>query len=334
MGGLSVVAAIALLWAPPTLGPWPMYLAIVCNWPHFAATNYRLYHSRENVRQYPATAFLVPLLVLAGGAWAFAEPTRIAPLYIKFMLLWSPYHFSGQTIGLCLGYARRAGLKVEVIERRALDAFVLTTYLALTAHLETGAGVRDYAGLSQPKLDLAPWVGNTLDLAAVALGVACLLCWLRPRAGRARLPLIVLLPALAQSVWFVLGRGVEAFQLLVPFFHSLEYLFIAWAVQLKERLAGGRFTPSPNFVRYETVRWWLLNVALGIALFVGVPYAFAAAGWELTFTMAVGAAAIQLHHFFVDGVIWKLRNPRVASPLLVTVQECRTPPATGLRAAA
>ena len=23
------------------------------------------------------------------------------------------------------------------------------------------------------------------------------------------------------------------------------------------------------------------------------------------------------HHFFVDGVIWKIRNPKVASPLLV-----------------
>src|SRR4051812_33620975 len=28
-------------------------LAWVCNWPHFAATSYRLYQSKDNIRQYP-----------------------------------------------------------------------------------------------------------------------------------------------------------------------------------------------------------------------------------------------------------------------------------------
>ena len=27
---------------------------------------------------------------------------------------------------------------------------------------------------------------------------------------------------------------------------------------------------------------------------------------------------MQLHHFFVDGVIWKLKNPRVQSPTMTT----------------
>ena len=35
--------------------------------------------------------------------------------------------------------------------------------------------------------------------------------------------------------------------------------------------------------------------------------------------MAVTSAAVQLHHFFVDGVIWKLANPRVRSPLMANV---------------
>src|ERR1041384_7951676 len=41
-------------------------LARLCNWPHFAATSYRLYGSRAHVRQYPMTALVVPLVVLAG----------------------------------------------------------------------------------------------------------------------------------------------------------------------------------------------------------------------------------------------------------------------------
>ena len=34
----------------------------VCNWPHFAATSYRLYHSRDNIRQYPLTALVISLV--------------------------------------------------------------------------------------------------------------------------------------------------------------------------------------------------------------------------------------------------------------------------------
>jgi hypothetical protein len=31
-------------------------------------------------------------------------------------------------------------------------------------------------------------------------------------------------------------------------------------------------------------------------------------------------AAIQVHHFFVDGVIWRLRNPAARSPLSSSVR--------------
>jgi len=50
------------------------------------------------------------------------------------------------------------------------------------------------------------------------------------------LPPIVLLPALTQFVWFVLGAEYAAFNRFVPFFHSLQYLLIAWSMQLKEKL--------------------------------------------------------------------------------------------------
>ena len=48
-----------------------------------------------------------------------------------------------------------------------------------------------------------------------------------------------MLPAVAQAVWFVPvvpGRGRRNFVALVPFFHSLQYLLIAWGVQMKETL--------------------------------------------------------------------------------------------------
>ena len=44
-----------------------------------------------------------------------------------------------------------------------------------------------------------------------------------------------------------------------------------------------------------------------------------AIGYDYDLSQAVVAAAIQIHHFFVDGVIWKLRDARVGSFLSSSV---------------
>jgi len=65
-----------------------------------------------------------------------------------------------------------------------------------------------------------------------------------------------------------------------------------------------------------------VNMLGGFALFWGLPHvATWTFGYDINLTTAVCFSAIQIHHFFVDGVIWKLKNPRVLSPLLVTLDD-------------
>src|SRR6185369_17456669 len=106
-GGTSLITYLALrFWTDGartetywTLAGW---LVWVINWPHFSATSYRLYGTRSHVRQYPVTAMVTPILVAVGVFGSFASPLVIAPYFVKFFLIWSPYHFSGQTIGITL----------------------------------------------------------------------------------------------------------------------------------------------------------------------------------------------------------------------------------------
>jgi hypothetical protein len=37
--------------------------------------------------------------------------------------------------------------------------------------------------------------------------------------------------------------------------------------------------------------------------------------------MGVIVTAIQIHHFFADGVIWKLKRKTVASPLMINLDD-------------
>jgi len=298
-------------------------LSWVCNWPHFTSTSYRLYHSPDNVRQYPLTALIVPWVVIAGALGSFAAPTVIAPYFVKLVSIWSPYHFSGQTLGIALIYARRAGVQVGKAERFALSSFIYSTFIAQTIRYETGRQSFDDSGITYPSMGLPSWSIAVANLWLILTGLALLFFFARWCLRNKRMiPPIVLLPALTQFVWFGPGSGWQSFNEFVPFFHSLQYLLIAWSMQLKEKMDLDHIKPSARYVGTESARWGLMNLGLGAFFFYVLPHITATRiGVDVAFATGVIVGAVQLHHFFIDGVIWKLKRKTVVSPLMVNLSE-------------
>lgn len=328
MGGLST-ALYGLLWLAghtartATVISLGATLVWVINYPHFSATSYRLYRTRDNMRQYPLTAGAIPVLLLAGAWLSLQSPTVIAPYFVKFFQIWSPYHFSGQTFGIGMLYARRAGIELTARQRTCLRWFVYSTYLSLIATVETGVRQYQFFGVTYPALGIPQQAADVAQLAMYGLGAATFVLLVAVPAARGRaIAWMSLLPAVTQFVWFSLGQRLPSFAEFIPAFHSAQYLLVAWSVHLKERLDEGGAAPSPRFVSQESAQWILANVLGGFVLFWGLPHAATfVGGYDLNLTTAVFFAAIQIHHFFVDGVIWKLKNPRVLSPLLVNLDE-------------
>ncbi len=334
IGGASILTFVALaaayragavqatwVWTAAALLTW------VCNYPHFAATNYRLYQSKENVSQYPLTAFVVPPLVVAGMAASFAMPNVVAPYFIKLFLLWSGYHYSGQSVGISLIYARRAGFALGRLERLALSGFIYGTYFLAVARSETGAGTFAYYGISYPTLRLPQYVGILAGYAMWMCGLLFLLMVVNWCVTNRRvLPPVVLLPAASQLLWFVIGSSDANFNAFVPFFHSLQYMLIAWSMHLKEKMDTQGIEPSRRYVARESLRWGALIVVFGGFLFWVLPHTLASStGLGFQLAAPIVLAGVQIHHFFVDGVIWKLKNPKVSSPLLVNVEQLVRP---------
>lgn len=334
IGGLSILLFLALSLLhcgarTSTVISLGASLVWIINYPHFSATSYRLYRSQANMDQYPLTAYLVPFLVLAGAALSLQSPTGIAPYYVKFFQIWSPYHFSGQSFGIAMIYARRGGIAFSPLERRTLKWFIFSTYLSMVATVETGVRQYQFFGVAFPALGLPPVVAQIGQGVMLALGASVLLLLVvRPLAQRRRVAWMALVPAATQYVWFGLGQQLPSFAEFIPAFHSLQYLLIAWSVQLKERLDEQQVAGSERFVSEETLRWAAANIAGGFALFWGLPHAVSwLGGHDIGVTTAIFFAAIQIHHFFVDGVIWKLKNPRVLSPMLVHLDDLLHGPA-------
>lgn len=310
------------------------WLVYVVNFPHFAATNYRLYHNKENIQQYPITALVIPWVIVAGMIGSFYSPQFIAVNFLMIFLYWSPYHFSGQTLGITLIYARRAGLFVGKWERFTLSNLIYSSFLFMTARGEAITAASDLIlppeySIERYRLGLPMWVSNIILgwLVINALGFLFLIVkWCQEQ--RRMLPPIVLLPVVTQLIWFIPGSYCKSFYLFVPMFHSLQYLLIAWSLQLKEKMDMLKITPSVNYVVKESVRWGAINLVLGLLLFSWIPIALHAIlknvfdlDYPYIFVLGIMIAGVQIHHFFVDGVIWKLKKKTVASPLMVNIDD-------------
>ncbi len=326
IGGLSIAVFAALhLGIGDEPQPRVLYvvaaLSIFANYPHFSATLYRLYQSPENVRQFPVTSIGVPLLLIGAIAACLWQPAWVAPYFVTLFLVWSPFHYSGQTIGLTLLYSRRSGLEVGRWHWMALSAFVYATFIVSFAHPRNVEPVVRY-GVTIPIIHFPQWF-DWIAMTTMFVSAAALLhlAYTWYRSHKRIPPLIIFIPALAQFVWFLPGKQTAAFFEFVPLFHSVQYLYVAWAMQIGLRLTGTDAAGAPRSVLNETLRWGLRNYIGGMLLFIALPWMLF---WvDLPFVTSAGivTAAVNIHHFFVDGVIWKLRNTTRASPLMLSVAD-------------
>jgi len=335
IGGLSIIVFVVLrlfndgaVTAKATQAA--AILSVFVNYPHFSATAYRLYQSPENIRQFPVTSIGLPLLLLGAIAASLWQPEWVAPYFITLFLIWSPYHYSGQTIGITMLYARRSGFEVGRWQRFALSAFVFSTLIVNFARPHDGEPIMRY-GVMIPHIHFPAWFGNGAT-AVMCASAAVFLYFVfdRSRSHQHAMSPIVLLPAITQLVWFLPGTQSATFAEFIPLFHSLQYLYIAWAMQIGLRLAQPRDAGAAHPVLHETLRWLMRNCAGGVLMFVALPWLLFWVDLPMVTIAGVVVAALNIHHFFVDGVIWKLRDPATAAALKVNIAEFAGPPAAGL----
>jgi hypothetical protein len=317
-------------------------LVLLVSLPHYGATLLRVYERPEDRRLYRRVAIHSSLAIFAAFVLALHVPL-VATFLTTLYLTWSPWHYTAQNFGLSSMFLRRRGGAVTPLLGRSLRLSFVFSYGLVFLWMHTGAGTpADYAiplgddaarfvGLGIPH-------GVSLPLGAVLLAgylaslLITLVLVLRTATLRQAGPTLALL--LTQVLWFSLPITVPLLGLAsgldpldwshrdyyfrwIAIGHASQYL---WVTAFYARRASGwnGFGIYLGKAALAATAVWVFPIVLF------APEALGTYSFDAGLAMLVGSAA-NIHHFVLDGVIWKLRSRPVASVLLEAERPAAAP---------
>lgn len=308
------------------------YGAHVINDPHFAVT-YLLFYKDGRARafgdafrpaqraRYVVAGIVAPLVLAAWAALALATRSAFALGWmIQLMFLLVGWHYVKQGFGLLVVLSARRGVRFLPRERRAILAHCYAGWAyAWASPFDPGKEVEE-KGVVYTTLAHARWLEHLTHLVFLATAVALIWVLVQKRRREGRLPLFTPLIALLCSIWsWSIYSSIDPLVLYaIPALHSVQYLYIVWLMKRNE--AREREGP-PWFETSAPARLGILAASalgLGWVLFHGAPTALddllvprRGALTELGPTPYFAAlfAVVNIHHYFMDTVIWRQENP-------------------------
>jgi hypothetical protein len=323
-GGLSIPVALGfLLWAhfsPPEDVRFDfeafVILSALVNYPHFMASYRLLYGSLANVRRHPWAALVVPAALVAVGLaghlaadGASLVHGRVVATLGAVAAVYLAWHYTGQAWGMTASFLWIAGLRPEPLERMLIRSgyrLWLAWHAVWAVTMLRGTFP---AAIEEPVLEVA---GPLYDV----LLVVALLSFLFGAAGFARLasrtgrvpPARAIVPWVAIYSWYLLIHVQPNALILVQLFHALQYLVFATRVDLNRHARRTAARPLAHVAFYYGT---LLAMAALVYCVSLVPRSVD----RDASLFATVLAFINIHHYFVDGCIWRIRNEEVRRDL-------------------
>ena len=311
------------------------YAAYVINDPHFAVT-YLLFYKDVRERtlgssyhlsyrlRYGVAGFVVPAALVV---WAIAAiATRSAETLgwmVQLMFFLVGWHYVKQGFGVLAVLSARRGARILPRERAAILVHCFAGWAYAWASPAAPAGEFEEKGVVYRALSHPRWLEATTGvvLAASSLFLVAVLVARWRREGK-MLPLAPLLGLLITVwSWTIYSSADRLLQYLIPALHSIQYFYFVWLLKRNEaRAAEG----PPSFGRPTAVRLGFLAfsaLGLGWLFFHGAPTfldgVYAPSPRRGGVPDALGPTpffaaffvVVNIHHYFMDHVIWRRDNP-------------------------
>lgn len=343
LGGASLVLLPLAALIPDELAPrvlfWTTMLSFLINYPHFAHSYqifYRDYPNKLRGRGYPAhlqwrylTAGLVIPLAMGLLMWAgyrSGEPTMLGywPSIMGFVVGW---HYVKQGYGMLMVDSALNRAYFNDAEKKLLRINAYACWLFFFVVGSQRIAGREYFGIPYhfvPLPDALPYLLGAAVVVTSALTLRAVVAAARRHASRP-------VPWSGHVAYFfslyiwIAAIWSKPVLYVIPALHSLQYLAVVWRYEFNRRSAQAA-PPAPDAsAPARTLRllapFVLLGIVLGglgffympMVLDIGLSYDREAFGAKLfAFLFFI---FINVHHYFLDNVMWRKDNPDVGRHL-------------------
>jgi hypothetical protein len=315
-----------------------LLVAHLVNHPHFAHS-YQIFYRGYGEKAFKASlgrgmqvryllaGLVAPSVLVALLAYGvIAVDVQLLGYCANLMALTVGWHYTKQGYGMLMV---DAALKRRYLDNRSKKVLLINSYvvwLAAWVSFNVAASKFDLWGLAYYSFDLPRPLLLVTNLAAVASSAAAV--WVLVDEWR-RKRTIPFNGAIAYGVslylWLMFVHVDPLWALVVPALHSLQYLVVVWRFQLnyetaqlaseayrKGSLVKAIFGPKPGaqlavFVVFGSMLGFMGFWGLPFLATMTVPYDQQALSGQLF--LFVFWIFINVHHYFLDNVMWRRENP-------------------------
>jgi hypothetical protein len=299
-------------------------VAIASNGPHLASTWTRIYLDGNERFRRPFHYVVMPALIAAFVVTMLLVIEGPRSRTIRTILFyWAFWHFMMQNWGILRIYQRRCGDAGKPLAQLERVVLWLAGLYPVLSRLHTGPWKLLGAKIYHPTVDL--WMVHASAAALVTAASVYAVLQIRRLIRGERVawirPLFLCAAFVGFLVPFVLIKrnGSAAFA-AAACWHGFQYIGIVWFYNRNRWKAG--VDPKARFVSWISQPGRAPFYFLGLLGVVGVFYGFAQLAARFSYNADTWASmvwiSLTLGHYYVDGVIWKLRKPELQKQLVTT----------------
>lgn len=302
---------------------------VLFNYPHFIASYRLLYQSKEIIQRHPWASIYLPIILVSYILFCLIHPLIFGePINIKYWhfadLISTSYlaiHYTGQAWGMVASFSYLGGALLTKSERHAVRG---TLYVFMVWHIAIANVVAPEYSIFFPGIgDFLKWLLSTTTVLAHVGMAAVVVAFLSVarRIGRVP-PLAMLVPVpVLYFGYMILTRGREGI-ILLQLAHALQYLIFPLRVEMN------RTEVSSPRQRVFHVLMYITGIAVvGNLVFVGTS---SIPSQPVLFAAILLAAMVNIHHYYIDGCVWKISTPEVRNDLFKHLpSKAATQPAVG-----
>jgi hypothetical protein len=306
--------------------------AFVANHPHFASSYMLLYSDfRGNITKnlkYFWAAVLVPAILFGYLIYCLiAQRSDLLGYSVNAMFFLVGWHYVKQIFGVIVVTSALKKYFYSKNERNIILLNLFSIWGISFFSSQTYTGTFDFYGIKYDSLGFDPlWLQASYTIFALSL-LTLLAVHIKKFINDGTLPVSSAIVAmLSLYAWYLPVFSHPHFAYLIPFFHSIQYLVFVWFFK-KNQVKANLQEHDGATHRREWIRQFCgyiaISLLLGALFFEFIPknldkiYHFSDAGLGANPILVVFLLFINIHHYFIDNVIWKSANPEVKKHLFM-----------------